>query len=776
MSNLNLFAYSSEKTTQATPLDPTTGGVPSLTVDESVYSYRSIPQSAFTEKTTPGTAANSAISLALNKIKSGSDDIDSFVMLPVESPQLISDAPGPWGFGDMTASTVAGFYDCTDSEYGGGLGASLPVPVSGSTLASIIDKLSNTSYQVQLIPSPVAISAQRIGIKCTLPVLETTIKNSFEFDAVYLGIKARVRSPYGANVKLYAMLKRFFVEATNALTSPVAALTAATSIVATDQLFDGIPEEYYTTPPSPSFNDMHFNNSWNTTPLFTGYRYFQLQGVTQANYELIKQLGLFLEIVSNAGDEACVNEGTFATSAPNQIAGGLPNAENYPAGTTVYLFQTTTVPVTKVWSGPYTVASYATGSITLTENITGIAAGSVYVTKQIMTIDIYEACLLFHKSVSVKSEVYASLNGRTFGGPAGTYDGIDATDGVVWSIPGLRSRPATAMMNDPLDMLEHCMRLQNWSEVAVQPITAGKSYDPGALIRSGSTSTADGDYNGSFDNPNFGVYDGASPSTVNTFGQIRYCRPAFQIFDDSKAWTETLSRALCKAFGILSYIGPDGYECVESFVPYGTSGLPQIAFADLAERAGQVTEPQIQDVFCEPAIEYGYDSGPGKYQKFLAITNTNMATWQPAYSSGFSNTGTGYFTSGGLDPFGLYGTGKPLGTTSVSDGQYIWTCCRQLCLKYGQVEKCPSDFTEQPLISIYPDALYHLIYKLKVMQYRRINVSVFYTKGRYWHLFQHLALQLPFLGTTPIECVVEKFTKNKNADRVKLQLILLGTA
>jgi hypothetical protein len=260
------------------------------------------------------------------------------------------------------------------------------------------------------------------------------------------------------------------------------------------------------------------------------------------------------------------------------------------------------------------------------------------------------------------------------------------------------------------------------------------------------------------------------------------------VLDDSKGWTEALGKQLCKTFGILSYIGPDGYECVESFAPYGTSSPPlaagaTIAFADLAERAGEVTEPQIQDVFCEPSVEYGYDYGAGKYQQYLIVSNTNMPTWQAAYTPGYSNTTTGTCNFSGVeygyDPFSLFSYNGGALTGAISDGEYIWTICRQLYLKYGQVEKCPSDFSECPLISTYADALYYAMYKLQCMRYRRISLSVFYGKGSGWHFGQHLAVSLPVLTppgssyTVWNECVIEKIQKCKNQNRVKVNLVLL---
>jgi hypothetical protein len=384
-----------------------------------------------------------------------------------------------------------------------------------------------------------------------------------------------------------------------------------------------------------------------------------------------------------------------------------------------------------------------------------------------VVVKFYELAWILEKSVTIKEAVYSPLSGRTFKGPGDSGYGTD--EGLMY----WNARRLDGMIADPADMLEHLKRLQNWSECAVEPVTAGKVYDPAALIKTGSGA------DGSFDNV---AALGASGST--TFGDIRACRPAFQIFEDSKGWTESLSKQFCKTFGMLSYIDSQGYECVESFTKRWTDNAAPsdpvnqgIAFSELAERPGEVIEPQIQDVFCEPAVEYAYDAGPDKYQSFLAVTNTSMATWQASYTPGFDNTTVpGHFSYGGYDPFGILGSG------SVPDGQYIWTVCRLLYQKYGQVEKCPSDFSECPLIATDADALYYLVYKLKCMQYRRITLTVFYDKARYWHFGQHIKIQVPFLTQqSPApwwECVIEKIQIAKNqgpAGRVKLGLIILDS-
>ena len=803
MSNPNLFTYSSAKATQQQTIDATAGAntiVPPLTVIEPDNAYHLLPQASFLDTA----SNNNSVSLAAKSIKTGSDEFASFTALPVILPAdaLMTEMLSNWdngNYGSYVASSVAGIYKQHSTDT-----SAIQGSPSGHDVSKIIDSDFNTSLRLSFIDtSPSGIGATEsklLGIKFLFPTINTTTENAVDFDQVSIGIRCRITSPNNGTVcnirgyaRQYGRTAAKMFEIADAIALGIDATTGPT-----DFYFDSIMDAYYQSN-KPSTNDYNFGNkgqnslrtsgmvdyttappanaatapaTWETT----GYQFFPLTTLTKDNYRTYGQGAVLIEIKPPyTGSVATPLYATITRLSAYVVQ--LGTTGTFATGDTVFITNSAGDTV-----GPMTISSFDSGSkqATLSQDVSGFSfGGTVYIFKNLIQIDIYELCVVYHSSASVKDAVYAPMSGRTFGGPAGTYDGID-TVGNVWKDGTARAgRVPTAMIADPVDMLEHVLRLQNWSEVAVPAFTVGKQYDPHALIKTGT------DIDGSFVNA---AALGAYGST--TFGQVRACRPAFQIFDDGKGWTDTIARQLCKSFGLLSYIDAQGYECVGSFAKQFTgtgapagfvsnknSGPLGLTFTELAERPGKVYEPQIADVFCEPTVEYGYDPGPGTYQQFLVVSNTNQATWQAAYTPGYENVTPGsYFqnTAGTApyDPFGLLGA-----SGYMKDGEYIWTVCHQLYLKHGQVEKCPSDFTEQPMISIYPDALYYVSYKLQIMRYRRIAVSTFYTKGRPWHIFQHLKVLLPAISATDWkEVLIEKITIQKAGQiggRVRLGLVIL---
>lgn len=802
MSNFNLFAYTSEKTTQQTTGTLNSSGnpvVPPLTVDENDYQYRELPAGTFAESAAAGTVPNSAVSLSVYKVKANSDDLDSYISLPILSPALVSDSILSKWFpsGDTYSLNAFCVYPLLPGVYVPSSGWSGLLVATTGSIASLCNPAATVSFGIMVfnVGGGEAPASVAIGISFNPPVINTTVQNSFEFDTVALGIRgnwtmhgARGSGAGYGQQRVALSCKKFYVNGYLNVDNSVFEVQSNTSQEGSIYL-GSIPDEYFIPPRNTGDIDMvkepqiMTDGSYDIYGKFTGFQSFKCANVTQDNFEQFRQFGLFLQSnnIVNVGQICNFTSGSATvymnTSTMESTAAAYTIGDHVVALTQA----SGSAPIIPSAVYKITATSGGTGgSVTLDRPFTEGTFTGIYLNSALADISLDQLALIFHKSVSVKEAVYSPMNGRTFGGPSKTFDAFDNIDneGLVW---GSR-RTGSAMIADPLDILEHVKRLQCFSEIAVPTQNVGKEYDQNALIRTGTTVSSAGDYNGSFDNPNFGVYSDVSPCT--TFGLIRACRPAFQIFDDSKGWTEQLGKQLCKTFGILSYIGPDGYECVESFAPYGAASLvaagSAITFADLAEKAGEVIEPQIQDVFCEPSVEYGYDAGPGKYQQFLIVSNTNQATWSAQYTPGYNNGTSGAMMfSASYDPFNLFAAhGGPF-IDATSDGQYIWTVCRQLYLKYGQVEKCPSDFSECALISVYNDALYYVVYKLQCMRYRRMSLSVFYGKGSGWHFGQHLAVSLPVLtppgssGPVWSECLIEKIQKCKNQNRVKVNLVIL---
>jgi hypothetical protein len=327
------------------------------------------------------------------------------------------------------------------------------------------------------------------------------------------------------------------------------------------------------------------------------------------------------------------------------------------------------------------------------------------------TLNFKELAIICQSTDNISSEIFTLCSGRIFN---------DA-----W---GAR-KTATNQMVTPADIIEHCKRLGNFGTPSVTP---GLEYDAAALIKTGSAE-------GSFDMISM------MPSTITTYPG--FYKPTFQVDNDSEAWTAEIEKKLCATYGLCTYYDPDGTACIKSLLP--ESPAETINFEDLAGECSDVQPAQVQDVFCQPLLNYQYNYGSSKFDKQLAITNIQADTYDPSYAMGFSG----------------------------SDGEAVWNTCRALYLKYKQIEVPPSDWTDQKTVSTYGEALALIKMKLAWMNKYRITVPVFYDKGKTYHYAQHINLALPHQTNGEVyECVIEKVIKDKNfnpAGKVEVSLVFI---
>ena len=319
--------------------------------------------------------------------------------------------------------------------------------------------------------------------------------------------------------------------------------------------------------------------------------------------------------------------------------------------------------------------------------------------------DFTELAIIFKCSdISVSDYFLSPVAGRMYGDEWGT------------------RRDADTMIINPVDMVEHCKRLGNWQEVG-EIKNWGKEYP---------------------DSPKIKVFSGEGSFDDVSMNTIKDYRPAFQLFEASEMTSKTIVDELCRTFGMFCYIDKDGYECVKSAVQEYPS---IIYFTDLKGIPGDVIEPQVQDIFCEPFINYRYDYGLGKFTARISVTNIEADAWQASYTPGFT----------------------------AEDGETVWTLCKALYNKYGHIEPAPSDFTDLKMVTVYADAVNILKAKLAWMDKSRIPISVNYALGRDLHIFQHKGISLPHqTANVQKECMIEEIEKIKNEDIVNLKLVILG--
>jgi hypothetical protein len=332
------------------------------------------------------------------------------------------------------------------------------------------------------------------------------------------------------------------------------------------------------------------------------------------------------------------------------------------------------------------------------------------------TIKLFELALICKMSGSISNELYTLCSGRIFNSTWGS------------------RKTAASLINNPVDIIEHWKRLQCGAEFG-DTVEFGKAYSPSMLIKTGTG-------------------EGGFDSTILT--SVKLFTPAYQITDAGDAWTDTQVSALCKTFNLCSYVDNSGYECITTLDKINPSET--VAFADILPGSiGETKEPEVQDVYVQPVINYQYNYGSDKYDRQLIILSVQADTYDATYTPGIDNT--------------LY-------TLDVShatpDGEWIWNKCHALFLKYRQVEKCPDDFSNQKMIVTYVDAVRLLDKKLDWMGRTRQELAVTYTKGKSYFAGKHIKIKLPHqTANLSVECLIEKSTVSKRRDRVDLRVVLL---
>ena len=311
------------------------------------------------------------------------------------------------------------------------------------------------------------------------------------------------------------------------------------------------------------------------------------------------------------------------------------------------------------------------------------------------------------------------MQGRTF-------------NGTAWAGRTHNPRATGDLIADPVDILEHFLRLQNWGYP--QPsVKAGHAYDPGALINTASTVQG-------FD------YAGLS--------NIRACRPGFQINSVSNSDINKIKQELCQSFFMASYRNGAGLECVLplDFNPY--DGFPdgygsplEITFADVYGEVGEIQEADPQYCWSQPQVNYAYDNGAGKYGKLLAILDVTASTFSAACVTGFEN---------------------------LTDAENMWNLCRILYKRHGNLDVPTTAARERPYIKLYADALWYLSLHVDWMlnRQRRISVPCNYEKGR--GIYPGMIVQLTLSQTGTVYCLVEKIKRDKNADSTVFDLIIIA--
>jgi hypothetical protein len=420
----------------------------------------------------------------------------------------------------------------------------------------------------------------------------------------------------------------------------------------------------------------------------------------------------------------------------------------------------------------------------------------------------YSLAVIFKKSISIKDTLFTGLKGRTFNA---TWDGRKNTDDMI---------------KTPLEILEHFKRLDStntayksinnikltnlYESFDGKPVLSSKSIDAKnyanlSFLFNALGATAAMQFkltssdNSAYDTADgalqtakgirtleigdvFRVIDTGTPTVLymgntNTLYDINLCRPAFQVVEKDKATKQVLVKDLCETFFLVNYQNKNGYECVKPLLGReleNNDKLPLITLAHVIGDIENVEEPDTNNIYCEPFLNYAFNYARDKYDKQLAITNVEKNEYKPSYAIGFNTTITRKFfiknSSTGI---------------LLTDGEYLWNLYHDIYSKYGVINKPPSNVTDKYMIRTYTDAVWFLYNMSKVMQLKRIGFSVPYLitgdndydyeqQPRDWELMEHLRINFPRQtnGKT-VEVAIESITKDKNNSKVTVKCIIL---
>lgn len=323
---------------------------------------------------------------------------------------------------------------------------------------------------------------------------------------------------------------------------------------------------------------------------------------------------------------------------------------------------------------------------------------------------IYELALLFYYDASIKSEIYSPFKGRIY----------DDTWGA--------RKTAADIIRSPIDILEHIARLQNWND-RDSGVDFGNEYSPNALINTASTE---------------GGFDYAELDDIRTVLAAR------QILDSGDATTGAIIDSLCKEFNLCSFQNNIGQECVNSVMPSAADRVVVLSLNDIIpDSISDFEEMSPQYIYCEPYVQYAYNSATDKYDGIIRVTNSSAATFNADYVTGFTG----------------------------SEAELIWNMAHALYLRYGIVTEPPQERTELKWIRTANDAKQMLIAWLQFMgatttdgsTYRAANRRRFSFKVPYeramtidathtpWYVSMKFDITLPHqTANVQLQCMIEK--------------------
>jgi hypothetical protein len=329
-----------------------------------------------------------------------------------------------------------------------------------------------------------------------------------------------------------------------------------------------------------------------------------------------------------------------------------------------------------------------------------------------LTYSLSNLAFIFRKRTPISKKVFTPFKGRIYND---TWD---------------TRKTSTNMIDNPIDILEHACRLQNWSEVQTSIPTAtwgngwGKNYASSALV---NTSTGVGGFDQT---------------------ELNYWRDTVkigrQIINVKNANTEAIKRSICENFFLVNYVDRDGKESVARLTKNLTAPDQIVTLADMfipGAAQPQIIEPKPEDVYCEPFVNYRKNYGNNEYRSIIKIRNASADSFDASYVDGVSS----------------------------SVGEALWNKCNTLWNKVRHVTPPPKSLTNLDWLDNVENesdvyAQWYLDTWLDFMSFEKIRFQVHYhhssgsgsaKKTKHWTEGQHFIIQLPHeTANSQVECVL----------------------
>jgi len=212
------------------------------------------------------------------------------------------------------------------------------------------------------------------------------------------------------------------------------------------------------------------------------------------------------------------------------------------------------------------------------------------------SVNNYECCVTLRKDLNISDNIFSGMYARIFNSTWGSRKNSDA------------------VMNNPRDICEHILRLQNFSEVG-DVVDYGKEYCENALINTASAE---------------GGFDYAGLDILNSYSA------AAQFSDYESCWSDALLKSLCQQYDLCIFQDGEGKECLNYIGSYKVTPAVSLGIGDIIEGSvGNVVEQHADSVFCEPVIYYNYNYGSDKFDNVIRITNSGQDTYTAGYVTGY---------------------------------------------------------------------------------------------------------------------------------------------